>query len=184
VKNLASTCVSSIFVVYMMAASFIFLPYYNWQYATSHGFMNWLFFGEIVATAKSFGWPFFLYQDHLGSSRTDERTSADHVIAALGYHNKAASIANKPGFVVSPSDWDTIVSYDKRALAEAEQADIGDMNKYHPGFGDHFRDEFIEGLKLIISNSDKGLEQTAPFLRGQVLLNKFGDWYIENMQRK
>jgi len=37
--------------------------YFNWEYAKTHGFLKWLFFGEIVATLKGFLWPiyFLLY---------------------------------------------------------------------------------------------------------------------------
>jgi hypothetical protein len=50
-----------IFVIYMCIASFIFVPYYNWQYANQHGYVSWIFFGEIVATAKAFAFPYFVF---------------------------------------------------------------------------------------------------------------------------
>ena len=37
----------------------IFGLYYNYEYAQTHGFLAWLFFGEIIATLKSFVWPLF-----------------------------------------------------------------------------------------------------------------------------
>jgi hypothetical protein len=46
--------------VYLALAGFIFTPYFNWQYAKEHGFVSWLFFGEIVPTLKALFWPFFL----------------------------------------------------------------------------------------------------------------------------
>jgi hypothetical protein len=80
---------------------------------------------------------------------------------------------------MSKSDWDAITDYNKKALGEAEQADIADMNRHYPGFGDHFRDEFIEDLRLIINN-DQGMTQAAPYLYSQLLVNNFGDWYVAN----
>ena len=35
----------------------IFGLYYNYLYAQENGFIAWLFFGEIIATFKSFFWP-------------------------------------------------------------------------------------------------------------------------------
>ena len=35
--------------------------YFNWVYATEHGFIAWFFLGEIVATLKAFVWPVFLF---------------------------------------------------------------------------------------------------------------------------
>ena len=37
----------------------IFGLYYNYLYATEHGFIAWIFFGEIVATLKALVWPLF-----------------------------------------------------------------------------------------------------------------------------
>ncbi|HTV30320.1 MAG TPA: hypothetical protein VMF32_21395 [Xanthobacteraceae bacterium] len=104
------------------------------------------------------------------------KDSAAHLTAAINYHNRAAAIANKAGDMgsigtIPESDWQAIVSYDRKASNEAQQADIADMNRHYAGFGDHFRDEFIEGLKLILNNSD-GISKAPAFLRGQILV----DW--------
>ena len=40
----------------------IFGLYYNYEYANTHGFLAWLFFGEIIATLKSFVWPLFFFE--------------------------------------------------------------------------------------------------------------------------
>ncbi len=45
--------------LYMIAAM-VAVPYFNWQYAKEHGFVRWLFLGEVVATAKGLAWPYFL----------------------------------------------------------------------------------------------------------------------------
>ena len=37
----------------------IFAAYYNYLYAIEHGFLAWLFFGEIIASLKSLIWPLF-----------------------------------------------------------------------------------------------------------------------------
>lgn len=39
----------------------IFSSYYNWQYAQEHGFIAWLFFGEVIATLQGILWPFFIF---------------------------------------------------------------------------------------------------------------------------
>jgi hypothetical protein len=118
------------------------------------------------------------------SPLTPSKNSASHVSAAVTYHNKAAAIANKSGgtgvvSVVSASDWSAIYSYDERALREAQQADISDMNRYYPSYGDHFKNEFIEGLKLIVESGNNSAN--APdFIRGQILEHRFGDWFEAN----
>lgn len=37
------------------------MPYYNWIYARDHGFLKWVFFGEIVATVKAVIWPVWFF---------------------------------------------------------------------------------------------------------------------------
>ena len=110
--------------------------------------------------------------------------SAAHVSAAINYHTSAAAMGNKAEGMelistIPESDWQTMISYYRKALHEAQQADIADMNGDYPGFGDHFRDEFIEGLKLILDN-DAGLARVPAFTRGQILMHRFGDWYEAN----
>ena len=37
----------------------IFGLYYNYLYAQEHGFVAWIFFGEIIASLKAVVWPLF-----------------------------------------------------------------------------------------------------------------------------
>ena len=57
-----SKFVSAILGLYIVSVLMFALPYYNWQYAKEHGFLRWLFLGEIVATAKSVAWPYFVFK--------------------------------------------------------------------------------------------------------------------------
>jgi len=97
----------------------------------------------------------------------------------MKYHNQAAKIVNKGGMIMSAEDANQILELYKKALAEADQADIAEMNKYHPGFGDHFRDEFIAGLRLIVNSPNATIQQ----MRGQALRDRFGEWYQGNLKR-
>ena len=60
-KNLWQKVITGILGLYFIAAFVVFTPYYNWQYAKTHGFIKWLVFGEIVATAKAVAWPYFVF---------------------------------------------------------------------------------------------------------------------------
>lgn len=33
---------------------------FNYLYAINHGFVSWLFFGEIIATLKAIIWPYYV----------------------------------------------------------------------------------------------------------------------------
>tara|TARA_B100001059_G_C17582842_1_gene450729 strand:+ start:253 stop:432 length:180 start_codon:yes stop_codon:yes gene_type:complete len=50
-----------LFIAYVISVA-IFGLYYNYEYAQTHGFLAWLFFGEIIATLKSFVWPLFFFE--------------------------------------------------------------------------------------------------------------------------
>jgi hypothetical protein len=113
------------------------------------------------------------------SSHLEDEASVSHLNAAIEYHNKAADIGNKSTGIVSvmsPADWNAIYNYDQKALGEAEQANISDMNKHYPGFGDHFGNEFVEGLRLIVRSGPNSSDAPA-FIRGQFLVHQFGDWF-------
>ena len=47
-----------ILIIYAISVG-IFGIYYNWLYANEHGFIAWLFFGEIIASLKALVWPLF-----------------------------------------------------------------------------------------------------------------------------
>ena len=38
----------------------VFGLHFNWLYAVENGFWAWLFFGELIASAKALVWPFFI----------------------------------------------------------------------------------------------------------------------------
>lgn len=46
--------------LYMIVAALMALVF-NYQYARDHGFLAWVFFGEIVATFKAMLWIFFIW---------------------------------------------------------------------------------------------------------------------------
>ena len=47
-----------ILIIYIISVG-IFGVYYNWLYANEHGFIAWLFFGEVIASLKALVWPLF-----------------------------------------------------------------------------------------------------------------------------
>jgi len=169
-----SNIIGTVVGLYFMAAFLVFTPYYNWNYAQTHGFVKWVFFGEIVATAKAIAWPYFVFF-------SPSSGPVSHVSKAIDYANKVTAIINKGGAYqqIPQKDIDAIIDYYKKALQEAEQADIASMNRHYPGFGDHFRDEFIQGLHMFISShetSDAMLSFTS-----QAMLDRWGNWFSENI---
>lgn len=56
----ASTALGCVFQVYAFGVV-IAEAYFNWLYAKEHTFLDWIFFGWIVATFKALLWPIFVW---------------------------------------------------------------------------------------------------------------------------
>jgi hypothetical protein len=175
-EKLFSNIMGTVVGLYFMVAFLVFTPYYNWKYAQTHGFVKWVFFGEVVATAKAIAWPYFVFF-------SPSSGSVSHVSKAIEYANKATAIINKGGPYeqISQTDIDAIIDYYKKALHEAEQADVASMNRRYAGFGDHFRDEFIQGLHIFIKSHETGDAMLS--IASQAMLDRFGNWYSANIER-
>src|ERR1039457_2038198 len=65
----SSKLLSWVFGIYVLGVSFSAI-YFNWQYTATHGFVQWLFLGEIVPTAKSLIWPYYAFGMDQPSSGT------------------------------------------------------------------------------------------------------------------
>jgi len=90
--KLFSNIIGTVVGLYFMAAFLVFTPYYNWNYAQTHGFVKWAFFGEVVATAKAIAWPYSVFFSPSGGS-------VSHVSKAIDYANKAMATINKGGHI-------------------------------------------------------------------------------------
>jgi hypothetical protein len=111
------------------------------------------------------------------------RETAGHMAAALNWHNKAAEITSRQGTevtTVSREDYEMVRDYNEKALAEAKQADIASMNRFYPGLGDHFQDEFIRG-EIAVAAGLRGRGTMSAAADGIMLMNQFGDWYEANL---
>lgn len=161
--------------VYFLGASCIFTPYYNWQYAQTHGFVSWLLLGEVVATAKAFAWPYFLFADSEGGT-------GKHFVHSIRYSNQAAEIVNRGHAFqqMTITESAEYIRYLRLALEEGRQAKIDHLNNRWSGLGDHYRDEFICGLEKLV----EGLQSSNPLMvvEGHHLLDAWSNWYIANQE--
>jgi len=58
-QSKGSSFFGGLLVVYGWSAAIAAL-YFNYLYARDHGFVAWIFFGEIIATLKALIWPYFI----------------------------------------------------------------------------------------------------------------------------
>lgn len=59
-QKIFGTIISGIVGFYFIGF-IIYTPYYNWNYAKSHGFAKWLLLGEVISTSKAIVWPYFYF---------------------------------------------------------------------------------------------------------------------------
>ena len=173
-KKIKSSIVTALIYIYIIPM-FFFVPYYNWKYAKDKGFVKWVLLGEVVATAKAFAWPYYTFFDKPKVSHVS------HFTKSLEYAIKSTEIANKnDGLYIKGDDSDMKLHIDlkRKALKEARKVDIEKLNKDHPNLGNHFRDEYMEGLHLYIKGYDE--KGNKDLIKGQILFDNWGIWYIAN----
>ena len=71
-----------------------------------------------------------------------------------------------------------LISHCRDALKEARMIDIDEVDSQVPGFADHYRKEFIGGMKLLIEGYDNS--DFSKKFKGGLLLDKWAIWNREN----
>ncbi len=109
------------------------------------------------------------------------KSNVQHFDQSIKYVNQATQILNSGESyeLINPDDMEAVVELKKKALTEAKLVDIKDLNRHYPDFGNHYRDEFINGLELYIEGFEKN--DTLKRLAGQMLDDKWGVWYEKNV---
>lgn len=159
--------------VYLFIATVLAAPYFNWQYARQNGFFAWLTFGQIVPTAKAFIWPYYVF----GREYNASGDNAEHFANSMSYWQSAAKILKdiNQAKAATPSEALTMRRLFEKALAEAKQVDLSELNKHHPSFGDKYRAYFIVGVQDVLdalANKNESQLQS-----GFALLNSWADWF-------
>ncbi|MCC6679879.1 MAG: hypothetical protein IT445_03155 [Phycisphaeraceae bacterium] len=113
------------------------------------------------------------------SSNFDDPTW-EHLAASIEYNNQATLLANAEpaSAVVDPKNLDEMKRLWRLALAEAQLVTASVLNEDEHGFGDRYKSEFQRGLELVSAESNEGL------VEGQLLLDRFGNYYEELLARK
>lgn len=152
----------------------VMTPYYNWQYAKEHGFIEWLFLGEIVATLKSAAWPYFVFFPDLGSpaSSPDER----HYVYSKKACDEAMIIIVKTGNVtrLSSEDKAKVADLLGLAIAEANRVQLTYLQKIHPQFPEMYEKNYKYAISLLIHGFRT--DNTPLVLAGAYRYNGFAEW--------
>jgi hypothetical protein len=134
------------------------LPYFNWQYARDHGFLRWLFFGELVATAEALIWPAPLAIDAL--LKRLERREAERFLLVAAAALRAGQLDSR----------DEILKYRRAAVTLGDDISPRVLNGIYPELGTMFREKFIKSLELgnrAAETRDPALSQEANRLENE-----------------
>lgn len=103
--------------------------------------------------------------------------SLDSFVKAEQYFDsKAAESVNE-----SEKNFDQAISHLKNALDEALKVRNGFLDKAHPQLKKHFREEYIQGLKVMIKKSEMNPSDSPEQLNPSPLLSAWNTWIASRM---
>ncbi len=171
--------------VYMWSV-FVAVPYFSWQYAREHGFLQWLMLGELQPVAKALIWPYYAFAEKKSSAGVVRPSSGDQVdemmienfINALNASQQAMFILNRAPVdlpLERVPDVEKAVNYRKQALSYADTVDESVLNRLYPELGTHFKGEFRVAMQRFISSfENRSNEDLQEFKK---LNDAWADWY-------
>lgn len=121
----------------------LIIPVFNWRYAQEHGFVSWLFLGEVVATFKAVIWPYYAFtelegRDGAGDTEitSEEKTFAeqwnqwleDHPTEINALRNRAIA-DNMTKEEISHETIGLMVRFSNEAKLDIPQRFIDDLKK-------------------------------------------------------
>ncbi|MBI5179307.1 MAG: hypothetical protein HZA04_08650 [Nitrospinae bacterium] len=133
-----------------------------------------LFIATFVAIASLL--PSCAKKDEFWSER--DREMSAHYYNSQRDNREATRLINRAGLRFSAQEHDAVKALTARALHEATLIDDEFLDKVHPEFKLHYRNEFQLGLELALRNLDNPDYQSAK--KSTELFSNFVDWYNEH----
>lgn len=164
-------------VLYIYFFSLVFaMPYFNWRYARDHGFVSWLVFGEIIASAKAVIWPYYAVARFGPRSENAVAHTDSHYDRCIDASDEAGKvIARFHGITqLPPKDAAHVVELLQLSVAEAELVQDSYLRQVHPEFLRRFREEYTGSLQELADGIRTGdrLKQ----LSAATAYNNFCKW--------
>jgi len=182
-KSFAGGLLNVVITVYFIG-TVISVPYFNWCYARDNGFVSWLFFGEIVATAQATIWPVYALSGDSKPNWTDEeKENITHFERMSDAMQQSARVVNAgpsgKASVMATEDARAIVSLHALALKEAKLVDINMLGKAHPDLPTHFQEELLPFLQTM-NRVHAGRASINDQIKAHALLDSWADWFNAN----
>ncbi|GEM_PF-3589250 len=124
----------------------------------------------------------FFNLNSLGIVKSPLKQDMGHLVHALTYSNRAYEALGK-GKSGKPQEGqpDPVVQYLELALGRAGRVHTDTVDSRVPGFAAAFKDQYVTGLQLLM----KGRKESdlVNSLKGGMLLDKWGKWYMANRDK-
>lgn len=162
--NIFGKIIPGLIGLYIIVASMIFAPLYNWRYARENGVVKWIFLGEIVATAKAIIWPYYVFAAEPKTNDTDyPKLSADESDALSRIISKAQIEPLTDNDISNLKN--VLKAYNDRTGTKIKKSDVNDfirgtkiINDYYYELGQSLLSSWDTKSKITTSNFDKVLQ--------------------------
>ena len=158
-----------------LGVTFLATPYFNWRYAVEHGFGSWLFFGEVIATAKAAIWPYYALVPSARRGSVEAYTDLHFANSRRASHEALSVISRFGGITeLPPKEASDVVRLLQASVTEAELVDDSYLQQVHPEFLRRFRDEYTGSLGELADGIRTG--DQAKEISGAANYNSFSEW--------
>src|SRR6266481_4109866 len=124
----------AVFYIYFLS-TILAAAYFNWAYFNEHGFMRWLVFGDVIATAKSVIWPYYAVVGFGSGRRSTESRSDAHYLNSKRACKEAFTIVNRFDNGVTtlpPKEASDVARLLEASVTEADLVDDSYLQRIHP----------------------------------------------------
>ena len=102
-----------------------------------------------------------------------------HLIKSIRASIRAFEVLK--GVQLEDGDRDSLIGHFGDALLEARMVNTADVERQVPGFAAHYKNEFIQGVELLIEGYENS--DVSKKLKGGALLDTWARWNRENRRR-
>jgi hypothetical protein len=152
----------------------------SWKYAKQHGFISWLFLGEIVPAGKSLIWPYYLTSLIFEKGwNQEEKENLAHLTRSVNALKKVAILTEgfkKTGQLL-PTDAARVRDLLSESLEESKIVRDDLLARVHKDYPKNYREKYVQCLtllKLFLQKRDD--DDVKDLLVAQKLLNEWNDW--------
>jgi hypothetical protein len=123
--------------------------------------------------------PLLIYFMFISIPHKIDQNYVKHYIKSIDYVNESTDIQNSRR--TDQASMNMILNLLNNAFVESKSVDINLLNIHYKNLGNHYKNEFIKGLELVIMGYQES--DSIKVINGYILLNNWGNWYTENFDK-